>query len=355
MRDIPHVEPLYGGPERRAIEKYLNSGGYMTEFKQTEQFEKNLARFLGVPYVSMVPNGTSALYLSLLAAGVGPGDVVVVPDFTMIATANAVKMVGAEVRLADIDAETQCLPDNIFFETEDIKAVIYVDINGRSGNIELFKGFCDKHNIVMIEDACQALGSTYNGKNLGTFGQFGCFSLGFHKIISTGQGGFVVTHTKKDYQAIERLKDFGRIEGGNDIHDHLGFNFKYTDLQAVIGIEQLKTMSWRMEQKRKIYKWYWGEEPEEGYIPWFIEYWGDDIVDAYSVEKMKDHLEKNGIQSRLLYPPIHTQKIYSDGDFPNATKLSKSGLWVPSSLTLTKDDVEYIKKKMREVNPNAYL
>lgn len=337
---INHIEPYYGKAERKAMDKYLKSGGFMTEHGVTEEFEKMLAEFLSVPYVSCVPSGTVAIYLSLLASGVGKGDKVLVPDLTMIATANAVRMTGAEPILVDIDPFNFCL--DLSQVQDEAKAMIYVDLNGRSGNMKKVKDLCKEHNMILIEDACQSLGSKHKGKYLGTFGRFGCFSLGFHKIITTGQGGFVVSHTKEDYEAIERLKDFGRVKGGSDIHDYMGFNFKFTDLQAVIGIEQLKTIEWRMGKKRQLYEWYFDEGAPEGYVPWFIEYVGFDR------NKIYNKLMKKGIGCRKMYPPIHTQKIYESGDFPFAENISEMVLWLPSSLSLTKKQVQMIRREYED-------
>ena len=331
---IPQSEPLIGQAEKQALAEYMESGGYLTEYKKTEEFEKMLAEFLGVKYVSLVPNGTIALYLALLASGVGEGDEVIVPDLTMIATANAVTMTGAVPELTDIEPEKWCMDMSKVSFGGRTKALIYVDFNGRSGDMEAVQRFCDKKGLVLIEDACQALGSQHNGKYLGTFGRFGCFSLGFHKIITTGQGGFVVTHSDKDHEIIERLKDFGRLKGGNDIHTHMGFNFKFTDLQAVVGIEQLKTIEKRIAKKKQIYEWYWHEKPD--YTPWFIE--------AIAPQLIADYLAKQGIGTRPIYPPIHTQPIYPDGDYPVAEAISRNGLWLPSSLTLEEKDVRFIRR-----------
>lgn len=326
---IPQCEPLIGEKERKAVNRYLKSGGYLTEYKETEKFEKMLADFLGVKYVSCVPSGTVALFLSLWASETH--GVVLVPDFTMIATTNAVLMANGLVNLVDIERDSFCF-DISKANLEGVQVIIYVDINGRAGDIEAVRKYCKKKGIVLIEDACQAFGSKHNGKYLGTFGRFGCFSLSYHKIITTGNGGFVVTHTKKDYETIERLKDFGRLKGGKDYHPYLGFNFKFTDLQAVIGMEQLKTIEWRMKKKRQIWKWYFGAQLRKGHIPWFIE----------TFKKPK----KGNFETRPFYPPIHSQPNYfgEDEDFPVATEISKKGLWLPSSLTLTKKDVDYIKR-----------
>jgi perosamine synthetase len=242
----------------------------------------------------------------------------------------------------DIDFN-MCLDIKKIKLTKKTKAVIYVALNGRSGDMAKVVAFCKKHKLVLIEDACQALGSKNNGKYLGTYGRFGCFSLGFHKIITTGQGGFIVSNTKKDYETIEKLKDFGRLKGGNDIHDYLGFNFKFTDLQAVIGIEQLKTIDWRILKKKTLYTWYWGKEPDMDYVPWFIDFMSS------RRDKLFKQFKKKEIQTRKMYPAIHTQKIYKQtGRFPNAVSFAEQILWLPSSLKLTKTQVNQIKEVLYE-------
>ena len=201
---IPQCEPLIGKAEQKAVNDYMKSGGFLTEHKQTEKFEKQLAKFLGVRYVSLVTSGTAALTLALMACGVEGH--VLVPDTTMIATANAVRLAGLEPILVDVNADG-CMRMDMAYKKVGLctNIMLYVDFNGH-GEISDVKRFCKKHKLILIEDACQSFGSKYNGKYLGTFGRFGCFSLSFHKIITTGQGGFVVSHNRKDYETIERLK-----------------------------------------------------------------------------------------------------------------------------------------------------
>ena len=335
--NIPHIKPYIESAELTAMNEYLRSGGYLTEYHHTKYLESIIEKFLTVKHVSMVPNGTSALYLSLLASEIGPGDEVLVPDYTMIAVPNAVRMVGAKPKLIDVEEDTHCMDIKKARVTKKTKAMIYVDINGRSGNMSKVRGFCRKHKLILIEDACQSLGSKHKGEYLGRSGRFNCFSLGFHKIVTTGQGGFIAMRSKGDYDKIERLKDFGRIKGGNDKHDYLGFNFKFTDLQAVIGIEQMKTIKWRMDRKREIYKQYHEGEAPEGYVPWFIEY------EVKGRDTLYTKLTRKGIGCRKLYPPVHTQKIYTGGKFPISDKISRRGIWLPSSLDLKEDEINQIK------------
>jgi perosamine synthetase len=344
---ITQCEPLIGKAEKKAIGNYMDSGGFLTEYKQTEEFEKRLAKFFNVPYVSCVPSGSAALLISLLVSGVKPGDEVLVPDYTMVATAGAVRMIGATPVFVDVERNSLCMDVSKAKVTDKTKALIYVEINGRSGDIFAVKDFCRSNYLTFIEDSCQAFGSEmqtseFTGDKLGTLSRFGCFSFSFHKLITTGQGGMIISHTDKDYRAIERWKDHGCIGEWRDTHDYFGFNFAYTDLQAVVGIAQLETVNERIEKKRNIHRWYFDKEPDPGYVPWFMEYYTEKRDDFI------DYMGKQDITVRAFYPPIHTQKIYQDAYCPVAEEISKKGVWLPSSLTLTKKQVYTVKEAIKE-------
>ena len=240
MEPIPQMEPDYGQEEKKAVLDYLDSGGFITEFKKTKELEKMIANYTGAKYCSIVQNGTVGLFLSLKALDIGYGDEVIVPDYTMVATANAVVLAGAKPVFADVEEESLCL-DSTELEkaiTEKTKAVIFVSINGRGGSLSKIQKICEEKNVSLVEDAAQSLGSTYNGKHLGTYGKLGCLSFSMPKIITAGQGGPILTDDVKLYEKIVRLRDFGRTEGGHDHYESMGWNFKYTDLQAVFCIEQ---------------------------------------------------------------------------------------------------------------------
>ncbi|GAH88720.1 unnamed protein product, partial [marine sediment metagenome] len=170
----------------------------------------------------------------------------------------AVRFIGAKPILVDVDASL-CMDINKSLNSinQKTKAIIYVSLNGRSGDIERLAKECKDRGIFLIEDSCQSLGSFHNGKSLGTFGDIGCYSLSPHKLISTGQGGLIVTNDKETSERVRRLKDFGRLEGGADVHTHFGINSKFTDFQAVIGIEQLKKIRERIKRKRDLYRIYY--------------------------------------------------------------------------------------------------
>jgi perosamine synthetase len=362
-KNIPQVEPLFGIEERRALDDYMQSGGWLTEFRQTRAFEKAIADYTGAEYCFAVNNGTVSLTISALAAEIKAGDEVLVPNYTMIATPNSVGLIGAIPVFVDVEPETLCMDINLAEKavTEKTKAIMLVAANGRypKAGIEAFVNLADKYNLTLIEDAAQALGSFYpNGKHIGTVGKIGSFSFSTPKIISTGQGGAVITDDPRTAENIAKLKDFGRTGGGNDIHDSIGYNFKFTDLQAVIGIEQMKKLEKRVQRKKEILKLYREELAEEKNIqffdqnlkhttPWFID------VLAEKRDELASHLKNAGIGTRVMYPPINGQKAYNlPGNYPVSETVGKKGLWLPSSGHLTDEEIKYVCKNIREFYKN---
>jgi perosamine synthetase len=358
--NIPQIEPTYGVAERRAIDKYLKTNAWLTEFEQTEAFEKAIGDAVGAQYVSVVSSGTVALFLALKALNIGVGDEVIVPDLTMIASPNAVVLAGATPVFADVDAESLCL-DPKFVEkaiTSKTKAVMQVSLNGRAGNLSEIKKICSEKGIHLIEDAAQAFGSVYQKKALGTHGTIGIYSFTPHKIITTGQGGAIISSTKEIYEAVEKLKDFGRMQGGGDNHDEIGWNFKFPDLLAVFGVVQIKSLKKRIAKKKDLYRLYsklLADIPQvkmlkndlSETVPWFIDIYVDDPI------ALRKYLKERGIGSRPSYPAIHTQPIYKHvkGVFPNSMWAGTRGLWLPSSHSLTTADVKRVCMEIR----NYYL
>jgi perosamine synthetase len=353
---IMQMHPHFDEKEAKACYDYILSGGFLTEFKNTRQFEKMICEYTGAKHCFAVNNGTVSLVAALLAVGVGVGDEVIVPDFTMIATPNAVKLIGAIPVFVDIDPKTLDLDLEKVKDamTSKTKAVMHVSLNARCGDIEGLKTLCDENNIKLIEDSAQSLGSFHNGKHLGTFGDIGSFSFSPPKIISTGQGGALITNDDELANNIKRIKDFGRMKGGHDNHDYFGVNLKFTDVQAVIGIEQMKKLPQRVRRIKEIWNLYreklkdveqiqWIEEPEDGWIPWFVDIYIDDV------KGLQDYLKENNIGSRTVYPPIHSQPIYAENasalnstSFPVTDKFTSRGLWLPSSTALTNQQIDRI-------------
>jgi len=361
---IPQVEPYVTEAEAEAAARYLRSGGWLTEFEETRRFAAELAAAVGAAHCEIVSSGTAGLYLALLAAGIGPGQSVVVPDFTMIATANAVRWTGADVLLADVERETLCLDLRTVRLRPDTRALIHVSLNGRAGDLRGVVQFCREHNLLLIEDACQALGSRHDGQWLGTFGDLGVYSFTPHKIITTGQGGAVVTNRPELAAQVRGLKDFCRTAPGVDQHTGIGFNFKFTDLQAVVGREQLRTLEFRRQRRRVLWARYWTELSDlpgiefvptdlTETVPWFADLL---VLGAGERDRLIAKLRERGIGSRPFYPPLHSQPPYRTcadeaggaARFPVAEEIARSGLWLPSSIGLADADAARVVSAVRE-------
>ena len=354
MERINQMEPLIGDEEKKAMVEYLDSGGWLTEFKKTREFERVLADFVGCKHACAVNNGTVSLVIALMALGIGREAEVIVPDYTMIASAMAVSLVGASPVLVDIDPTNLCIDLDAAEKavTTRTRAIVYVGVNGRCHEMEKVVGICQKSNLSLIEDAAQCLGSTYHGKHLGTFGEIGSLSFSPHKIVTTGQGGMLLTDNEELFKKISMVKDFGRPEAGIDYHEIIGLNSKFTDLQAVIGTEQLRTIGWRIKRKKEMYKLYqtllsniepivFIETNLADCAPWFM----DILIEKAELrDELASYLGDRGIGTRPFYPAIHTQPPYSHitGDFRVSEDVSRRGLWLPSSLSLSDEDIERV-------------
>ena len=357
---INQMEPWIGKEEKQAVVKYLDSGGWLTEFKKTEEFEQMIAEYVGIKHACVVNNGTVSLFIALKALGIGKDDEVIVPDLTMIASANAVILSGAKPILVDINKQNLCIDLDVAERaiTKKTKALMFVSLNGRSLDMNKITSFCKKHNLYLLEDAAQSLGSRWNGKHLGTFGEIGSFSFSTPKIITTGQGGALVTNDDRLIKKIRYIKDFGRVKSGVDEHIALGYNFKFTDLQAVIGIEQMKKIEFRIERKKEIYNLYretLSSIRQVQFIPTNLENISPWFIDIF-VERKKEliaHLLKNQIGSRSFYPPIHTQAPYKEWGkykkkhFVVSEETSSKGLWLPSASSITNKTILYICKEIK--------
>ncbi len=357
MEFINQMEPNFDEHEAEHLYEYMQSGGWVTEFRKTAEFADMIAQYTGSKYCSITANGTVSLSIALLACGVSRDDEVIVPDYTMVATPNAAELIGAKAVFVDIDRRNLCMDFEQMVKavTEKTKAVILVSINGRyPENIEQFVTYCKEKGLYLIEDAAQSLGSFCKGRHLGTFGDIGSFSFSSPKIITTGQGGALITDNEDLYKNIKRIRDFGRDQGGSDHYIVKGWNFKFTDVQAVIGIEQMKKLPQRVIRKKelgKLYEQYLSDIPQVEMIPTDYENtppWFFDIL-CEDRESLITFLKDNNIGSRPFYPPLHAEPAYGySGSYPVTEEISQKGLWLPSSVALTDDQVKYICDKIRE-------
>lgn len=347
---IEQMAPWFGEEEANAAAEYIRGGGWMTEFRKSHELEQMIASYVGCRHAVMVTSGTAALFCAMTACGIGPGDEVLVPDITMIATANAVLLAGAKPVFVDISPADLCMDLDAAERavTKRTKAILLVSLNGRAPDMRKALDLAGRHSLKLIEDAAQSFGSFQQGKHLGTYGEAGVLSFSPLKIITTGQGGAVLTDNPEIAARVRQIKDFGRIKGGQDHHDFIGYNFKFTDLQAVIGIEQMKKLEWRVRRKKEMFALYRSKlEGVSGLefiatdlsetTPWFMD------VLAGRRDALQQHLSACGVKSRPFYPPIHSQPAYRlRGDYRVTEDVAERGLWLPSSTFLTDDDVRLV-------------
>jgi perosamine synthetase len=355
MNFINQMEPWFGPEEKDAISQYMDEGGWLTEFKHTAKFEQLIAEYTKAKHCIVVNNGTISLTLMAIAVGIETGHEVIVPNYTMIATPNSIKMFGAKPVFVDVEPETLCMDIECARKaiTPKTKGIFFVNANGRYplSGIESFQKLCEDNNLILLEDAAQALGSWYpNGKHQGTVGLAGSFSFSAPKIITTGQGGAIITNDDAMAYRVRRLKDFGRSGGGNDVHDSIGYNFKFTELQAVIGNEQMKKLPFRIERKKEILKLYQknlADVKEVSFFkqdlsctsPWFI----DVLVENRN--ELSKFMKMHGVGSRPMYPPINKQEAYNiKGNHLVSNLVGEKGLWLPSASKLLDGQINQICK-----------
>jgi len=348
-----------GDEEKKALMSVIDSG-WFTEAAKTKEFEKIFAKFVGSKYACVVTSGTAGLYMSLKALGIGKGDEVIVPDLTFVASPNSIEATGAKPVLIDVENKSLNLDLEKLDKTitKKTKAIMPVNFNGRSTNMKLLHEIAEKNSLMLIEDAAHSLGSYFDKKHQGTLGEFGVFSFSTPKIITTGQGGMIVTNNKKLFERCMQLKDFGRNVGvkKNMIkafeHTTIGYNFKFTEFQAAIGLAQMQKLPARINIKKKIFKKYRDELStikEFEFLdtdlmkttPWMV----DIILKSKSRKyKLIYYLKKKKIETRIFYPPIHRLSPYknSDNKFNISSDISDRGLWLPSSVILSNKDLEIV-------------
>lgn len=356
---IPQFAPWFDGSEALELSNYMGSDGYLTEFRVTKQLEQMLCDYTSSNHAIMTNSGTTALMTMMYACSIGPGDEVIVPNYTMIATPNAVRAVGATPVLVDINLDSLSLDLEKARKavTPRTKAIFLVLANGRepSPGIGAFLELCEDLGLLLLEDAAQALGSFYkDGRAMGTAGAAGMISFSVPKIITTGQGGCVLTSDDALAARARGAKDFGRARGGVDIHPEFGLNFKFTDLQAAVGVAQMRKLEDRVSRKREIFSTYMEdlagiseihvfEQDLDITTPWFID------IAVPDRQKLVEHLAEEQIGTRPMYPPVNSQPIYNqEGDFLNSTWVGDNGLWLPSSSQLTLSEISRVTTSIKD-------
>lgn len=357
---VPWFRPETGPEEREAILKVLE-GNYLNDGALTREFERAAAAALGADHAVAVTSGTAAISLALLACGVKAGDTVLVPDLTFIATANAVRLFGGNVKLVDVEPTRLVVTAEALEAAIDptVKAVVTVDVNGRLPDYAAIHALCKRRGLALVCDAAEAFGSARGGKRAGTFGDASCFSFSAAKTISSGQGGLVTTNDPALKQRLIELKDQGRPQGGtggNDDHPALGFNFKYTNLQAAVALCQLARVQKRLAgfvERDRLYREKLAGMPgvtllEDRTAEGERLQWMDALFDDR--EKVVTALTAAAIECRPFWYPLHTQVPYRGqaGTFPNSIAASAKGLWLPSYFGITEAQIDRTVEVIRQ-------
>ena len=315
----------------------------------TLNFEKNIANYLGVKHAICVTNGTSALLLALMALDIKSGDEVIIPNRAWISPGHAARLINAKVVLANIQKNLPLIDVNDLEKkiTKKTKVIIPVHLNGRSCDMDSILKLAKKYNVKVIEDAAQAFGSKNLRGYLGTQSDIGCFSLSIPKIITTGQGGFVVTNNNRIAEKMKLIRTHSILNVNNfEKWNYLGFNFRYTDIQASIGIEQLKIINKRKKSLIDIYKKYRDKLVNKNFklIPVDVDNGEIPIYAEFLVNNRNNvihYLQNKNIETRPFYPNLNKAKYLYDSNqiLKDDNLYSKKGLFLPSGPDQTIKDI----------------
>ena len=357
MKKIPWWKTNFGEEEIDHVVQSMRNR-CISQGKVTTEFELYLSEFLEVEYVIAVNNGSSAILIALMAAGISPNDEVIIPNRTWIATAHAVHLLGAKVVLVDTEKNRPIIDATLIEEkiTSKTKAIIPVHMNGRSCDMQTINALAKNYKLFVIEDAAQAIASKNTYGYLGTQSDIGCFSLSVAKTISTGQGGFAVTDDDFLASKIRAIRTQG-VENVKEPKEWPmpGFNFRFSDIYASIGIEQLKKLPERIKSLRHRYEMYEKNLKDSAFeiIPVDLESGEVPVYNEYLVDNREIWVEKlsdNGIETRTFYPDINSASylVMTKERYINSELYSKKGIYLPSgpdqSLSSIQETIKTIKK-----------
>ncbi|APG60120.1 DegT/DnrJ/EryC1/StrS family aminotransferase [Christiangramia salexigens] len=352
----PVYQPNISGNEKKYVNECLNSTWISGKGKFIDKFEKDFAQFIGCSHAVAVCNGTVALHLALEALGIGDGDEVIVPTLTYVASVNAITYTGAKPIFVDSLADTwQVDPVDVRKKiTGKTKAILCVHLYGHPCEMQRLVEIAKDHDLFLIEDCAEAIGSKYEGKHVGGFGDIATFSFYGNKTITTGEGGMVTTNNSTLYERIVHLKGQGLAKYREYWHDAIGYNYRMTNICAAIGLAQLERVNSIIEKKIEIANWY-RKELNNTNIQFHSQ--AENIVHSYWMctillpenidrQKLKIYLLENGIETRPMFYPVHTMPIYAQKyeEHKVAEALARRGMNLPSYPELSLADIKEIVK-----------
>ena len=367
---IPVCEPVLPGNEKKYVIDCLDTNWISSKGKYIDKFENGFAEYCGVDHAVSCTSGTTALHLLLRALGLGPKDEVIVPTFSIIATANAVALTGATPIFTD------CEPDHFTIDsdriesliTEKTRAVLPTHIYGHLCRMDKILKVADLHDLWIVEDAAEAFGAHCAGKKAGAFGDGAAFSLYANKMITTGEGGMITTDNPDLAALLRTLRDQAFSSHTHFWHYYAGFNYRMPNLQAAIGLAQLEKAEELIERRVRNAKYYCEgletipgldlprTDPDTRNVHWMFALTVTEWFGCTRNELMIE-LAQRGIETKTFFIPLHLQPIYYkpkyDGKFPVSEKIAREGLYLPSSGNLKRGQIDYIVESIREISRKA--
>lgn len=364
LKRIPIASPDLTGKELMYVSDCINSNWISSTGKYVEKFESNFSVYHNGMYSIATSNGTAALHLSLMGLGVNANDEVILPNLTFAATINSIRYVGATPVLVDIDSETLNIDPDLLEEsiTSKTKAIVVVHLYGQPCDMEKIVAIAQKHNLLLIEDCAEALGSKIKNRPVGVFGDAATFSFFGNKTITTGEGGMVLFKSKKAAKMAAELRDHGMSKSKRYWHNHVGYNYRLTNIQAAIGVAQFERLELFVDKKISIANRYSSLLCQYPFIMIPKEkinvknsYWLYTLIinknSPFKRSEMMSYLQKNGIEARKIFYPLDIMPPYegfSRKELPVSNSISKSGISLPTSFNMSEVDITHIIDKLSE-------
>ncbi len=364
---LPVAQPDIGALEEQLVLEAVRSGWVSSIGHFVEEFERRLSELTGAAHVAAVSNGTVALHLALVARGIGPGDEVIVPDFTFVATAAAVVHAGATPVLVDVEPNTWCIDPELVEAaiTPRTRAIIPVHLYGHPADMTAINEIAKRHRLFVLEDAAQAHGARWKGSLVGGLGDAASFSFYGNKLVTTGEGGAISTNDAELDQRIRFLRDHAMAPERRYFHPEVGFNYRLTNLQAALGCAQLRRFDETLLVKERLLACYQASlgpelltlnprHPDAVPVVWLVVGLLGERASTAELEDLGRRLrETHRIDTRPFFVPLHQLPPYSSAtlhrrDASVATGLAERGLCLPSGSQLQPDDVARVARALEQ-------
>ncbi|PIP53476.1 aminotransferase DegT [Candidatus Beckwithbacteria bacterium CG23_combo_of_CG06-09_8_20_14_all_34_8] len=365
---IPVNEPVVSKEAKQNVNLALDTGWLSSAGSYVKEFEDQFAKYLGVKHAITVNTGTAALHVALLSAGIGPGDEVIVPAFTMAATWLAVIYTGAKPVFVDVEKDTYNINPKLIEQkiTNHTKAIMPVHIYGHPADMDAIMIIAKDHHLLVIEDAAEAHGATYKSQLVGSLGTLGCFSFYANKLIATGEGGMIVTNNDEYAEEARKYKDLYHSSAKRFIHEKIGYNYRMTNLQAGIGLGELIHINEYIAKKQHMAQLYANHlsdlqgiilpvtRPNVTNVFWMYALRIDENKFGLNKNIVRDKLYTRGIDTRdFFYPPenqpILSDYLESDEQYPITSRIASEGFYLPSGLAITDEQINTITDTLHQI------